>query len=451
MTRAEDLLKALNGLKKAAGNELSGEAHDEALLYIEELFRLAGFDGEDAGDGGSVSAPAFADAVTEVRAQAEGELSGNAFYVASKMLDDLIGLSPHPASPTVEHAPEPLAKPAPAEPAAPVGFTGTASSAPVETEAAPAGATFDELAAAAKARVEEAAASLGAEIVHHSAPDLDDHHAAHEQDDVLAGMEFEKRSSEPCSMPEIEISSEELAPEDYVARPNSLAAAEAEAAPVAFDELAAAAKARVEEAAASLGVDVADRFHEHHEAHEHDDPLAGMEFEEPVTAPAAAPVVEVIEAGSAREVAEAAHDFGSPAMQAEPMAEYAARHEGYERQSDASVQSEPEVQASAAAHEASQETEPADEVVEAERVFEHPIPGGLQAAAPMSAPETPVEAVPAAPEPVARPAAEAPSRVREVPPVTVIKKVETGPKEVEKHPEKTFFSLWLDMLFGRRK
>ena len=448
MTRAEDLLKALNGLKKAAGIELSGEAHDEALLYIEELFRLAGFDGEDAGDGGSVSAPAFADAVTEVRAQAEGELSGNAFNLASKMLDDLISLSTHPASPSVEHAPEPLAEPAQAEHAAPVGFAGTASSAPVETEAAPAGATFDELAAAARARVEEAAASLGAEIVHHYAPDLDDRHAAHEQADVLAGMEFEKRSSEPCSMPEIEISSEELAPEEYVARPNAPAAAEAEAAPVAFDELAAAAKARVEAAAASLGVDVGDRFHERHEAHEHDDPFAG----EPVTAPAAAPVVEAIEAASAREVAEAAHDFGSPAMQAEPMADYVARHEGYGRQSDAGVQSEPELQASEAAHEAPQEREPAVEVVEAERVFEHPIPGGPQAEAPISAPATPVEAVPAAPEPVvARPAAEAPSRVREVPPVTVIKKVETGPKEVEKHPEKTFFSLWLDMLFGRRK
>ena len=51
MTRAEDLLQALNGIKKAADNELSGEAHEEALLYVEELFRLAGFDGEDGGDG----------------------------------------------------------------------------------------------------------------------------------------------------------------------------------------------------------------------------------------------------------------------------------------------------------------------------------------------------------------------------------------------------------------
>ncbi len=449
MTRAEDLLKALNGLKRAAGNELSGEAHEEALVYIEELFRLAGFDGEDGGDGGSASAPAFADAVAEVRAQAEGELSGNAFHLASTMLDDLIGLSSHPAT-SVERVPEPLAELVTTEHSAPAGFTGAASSAPVETEAGPAGATFDELAAAAKARVEEAAASLGTEIVRHYAPVLDDRDAAHEQADALAGMEFEKRSSEPCSMPEIEIISEEPAPEEYVARPNftsgSPAAAEAEAAPAAFDELAAASKARVEEAAASLGVDVADRFHERHEAHEHDSALAGMEFAAPVTAPAAAPVVEVIEAGSAREVAEAAHDFGSPAMQAEPMAEYAARHEGYGRQPDASDQSEPEVQASPSAHEGSQEREPADEVVEAaERVFEHPVAGVPQAAA------APAEAVPAAPQPVAQPAAEAPSPVRELRPATVIKKVETGPREVEKHPEKTFFSLWLDMLFGRRK
>jgi hypothetical protein len=167
MTRAEDLLKALNGLKSAAGNELSGEAHEVALQHIKGLFRLAGFDGEDTGDGGNEAPVPFAQALANVRAQAEGELSGNAFYLASNSLDDLAGLS----SGLVTHSPE--------------------------------RASFDDLAAASKARVEEGAASLGVETGHHQATPLRGHHEAHEHYDVLAGMEFEKRSSEPCCMPEI--------------------------------------------------------------------------------------------------------------------------------------------------------------------------------------------------------------------------------------------------------
>jgi hypothetical protein len=36
-------------------------------------------------------------------------------------------------------------------------------------------------------------------------------------------------------------------------------------------------------------------------------------------------------------------------------------------------------------------------------------------------------------------------------PVTTVKKTDTAPKQHEKEPEKTFFSLWLDMVFGRKK
>jgi hypothetical protein len=388
MTRAEDLLKALNGLRRAADNELSGEAHGAALQHIKDLYRLAGFDGEDTGDGGSEPAPAFAEALSEVRAQAEGELYGNAFYLASKTLDGLASFVRRPISASVEHRPEP--EHVQAESPEPVSVTAPESPTVEVVQVAPTGASFDELAAAAKARVEQAAASLGLEIVHQSAPPLDDHHEAHQQDDPLAGFEeLEKRSSEPCSMPEIE-------------------------------------------------------------------PIP-----EPLTTPSAtaeAPVVvEVIEAESAREVAEAAHDFGSPAIQAEPMAEYAARHEGYAHESDAvvEVESEPEPAAAAPAHEAPAEVEPEptyEHVEVTERVEEqHPVPADPEAVAPAPAPERLAEPAPAAPEPVAPPKAAAPSPVREVPPVTAVKKVETGPKVVEKHPEKTFFSLWLDMLFGRRK
>ena len=51
MTRAEDLLQALNGLQRAADSELSGDAREAASQYVKELFRFAGFDGEDAGEG----------------------------------------------------------------------------------------------------------------------------------------------------------------------------------------------------------------------------------------------------------------------------------------------------------------------------------------------------------------------------------------------------------------
>ena len=105
------------------------------------------------------------------------------------------------------------------------------------------------------------------------------------------------------------------------------------------------------------------------------------------------------------------------------------RHASYSRQPDASVGSEP--------GEALREAEPAHEDVEAgKRALEHPVTAAPGAAAP---------------DPIAKRQAKAPWPVREVPPVTVIKKVETGPREIEKHPEKTFFSLWLDMVFGRKK
>ena len=106
MTRAEDLLQALNGLQRAADSELSGDAREAASQYVKELFRFAGFDGEDAGEGegrGEEAVP-FAQALAEVRMQAEGELSGNAFELASIIFDDLASLSPSSASAPQEHA-----------------------------------------------------------------------------------------------------------------------------------------------------------------------------------------------------------------------------------------------------------------------------------------------------------------------------------------------------------
>ncbi len=258
MTRAEDLLKALNGLKNAADNELSGESHDVALRHIKGLFRLADFDGEDTGEGANEASIPFAQAIADVRTQAEGEMSGNAFYLASKSLDDLANLSAAPVGAPPEHAPEAVTEPAPEG-------SQTPAKSP-RAEAAPVGPRFDEVAAASKRRVEEVAASLGLEIVHHHESTVKDYHEA---------LELEKRSSEPCSMPEIEPFAEEAPPP-------------------------------------------------------------------PVPSPEAPPVVEVIEAASAREVAEATHDFGIPAAEAGPVPEYAAPHEEAAPQAEAPVEFKPE-------------------------------------------------------------------------------------------------------------
>ena len=385
MTRAEDLLKALNGLRNAADNELSGEAHDVALQHIKGLFRLADFDGEDTGEGANEASVPFAQAIAEVRTQAEGEMSGNAFYLASKSLDDLANLPSSPVSAPQEHAPvtepgpqfsepvsetpaeSPRAEVAPAEPSlraatlssSPVSapqehapepvtepapqFSEPVSQTPPESpraEAAPAGPSFDELAAASKARVEEAAASLGLEVVHHQELTLQEYHEA---------LELEKRSSEPCSMPEIEPLAEEVPPP-------------------------------------------------------------------PVPGPEAPAVVDVIEAASAREVAEATHDFGIPAAVAGPVPEYAAPHEEPAPQAEAPVEFKPEPVVAA---------EPA------------PVP------APEPSPAPSVIVTKAEP----RQAAPAP----DAPPVEAVKKTDVAPKQPQKEPEKSFFSLWLDMVFGRRK
>jgi hypothetical protein len=316
MTRAEDLLQALNGLQRAADSELCGDAQAAASQYIKELFRFAGFDGEDAGEGRSEEAVPFAQALAEVRTQAEGELSGNAFELASIIFDDLANLS------------------------------SSAVSAPQEAEAAPAGASSDELGAASKARLEQVAASLGIEVVHHHASLSHERHEVHEHYDVLAGMEFEKRSSEPCCMPEIVPLAEEAAPP-------------------------------------------------------------------PVRSPEAPAVVEVIQAASAREVAEATHDFGIPAAEARHVPEYAAPHK-----------------------------EPAPQAVEFKR-------GPAVAAA--TAPESAAEKAAAPRVIVTKAERRPPTAAAASTPVRPAKTVETVPKPQHQEQEKTFFSLWFDMLFGRKR
>ncbi len=324
---AEDLLKALNGLRMAVDNELPGEARDGALQDIKGLFQLAGFDGEDAGECGGDEVVPFAQAIAAVRFQAEGELFGSALDRAGKILDGLASLSSHVTpsepEPPLAHASEPQTS-AHAEPS------------PAAAAGAPMGASFDDVAAASKARVEAMAASLGMAVVqHYEPPPQEEQPSAEELEDFMAGMEFEKRSSEPCCMPEIVPLAEELA-----AQPGA-----------------------VPEAAAT----------------------------------------EVVQAASAREVAEATHDFGMPAAEAGHVPEYAASHE-------------------------------------------------KPAALPETAPSAPPREVVAETPPVIVTRTEPrPSSPASAAPSVASRKVEAAATPHEKVPEKTFFGLWLDMIFGRKK
>ena len=327
MTRAEDLLQALNALRRAAGAELSGEARDAALQRIKGLFQLAGFDGEDTGEDVDEALVPLAHAISDVRAQAEGELSGNAFQRASTSLDDIAALSgatePVSEQSDLGHVDQP-------EQAAP----------PIESF----GPAFDALSQASKARVEDVAASLGIQTVHHHASPL---HAKHYE-----------------------------APEEYHETPAA-------------------------EEAVNAG------------------PPPATE-ETPATA-------EVIEPQSAREVAEATHDFGTPALATGEVSEYAPPHKDEietahefgtpEHAPLHKEEAEPPVEASAFKPAA-----PAPEVLADEPAASSSASFG-SAASPKVATAQRIE--PLSNEPLS--------------------------KENHEHPEKTFFSLWLDMLFGRKK
>jgi hypothetical protein len=111
----------------------------------------------------------------------------------------------------------------------------------------------------------------------------------------------------------------------------------------------------------------------------------------------------VIEAASAREVAEATHDFGIPAAAAGQAPEYAAPH------------AEPALQA------APVEFKPKPVVAAGPRVI-------VTKAEPRSA-----------------------STARAATPVRPAKTTETTPKPQHNEPDRAFFNLWFDMMFGRKR
>ncbi|MFZ1107589.1 MAG: hypothetical protein WAN43_04485 [Rhodomicrobium sp.] len=376
MTRAsDDFLKALAGLRQAAA-ALEGGAREAAAKSIDDLARLAGAEGETL-EGGAEGL-SFGAALGEARRLAERDLSGNAFYAAVNKLDALASLAnaaplPHipapsanePAPEAAEPAPQANLEPAPeAAPESAVAEDRSAWAPSAGIEGAPQGGSFDEIAAASKARVEEVAASLGVEVhhQHHDAPPLPLYPS-----EPPAAAELEKRSSEPCAMPEVL----------------------------------------------------------------------------PLEAEAAPPVA--VEAISARDIVEAAHDIGMPAIAAEPLPEAPAEIE-------AAHQPEPVAPAPAFEPAPRPEPEPVGEAapepapIAAEAVLEPAPEPVVEAPAPEPAPR-PEPAVAYTPEPAPALAKEAPPAAkREAAPP----KKEPKPKE-EKPQQKTLFGLWLDMVFGRRK
>jgi hypothetical protein len=223
-----------------------------------------------------------------------------------------------------------------------------------------------------------------------------------------------------------------------------------------FDELNAAAKARVDEVAASLGIVT---FHQHHDAPHlpqqvEEAPVAAAELErrssEPCAMPEVLPIEPVaqavsVEPASVREVVEAAHDIGAPALaalpealaavEAAPAAPEPAPATAIEvdaaPEPAAAIAPEPEP-APAPAAEIQPAPKPEPEVATAAAVEIRPAPAPEPAAAPK--PETVRP----------KPEAAAPAAKRAEP----LKK-ESKPKDETK--QKTFFGLWLDTIFGRKK
>jgi hypothetical protein len=380
MTRASDeFLKALGGLRRAANN-LGGAA----AKSIGDLARIAGAEG-DALEGGAEGLT-FEAALAETRRLAERELSGNAFYAAMNKLEAMASLAsaapqqaaPAPVAPEAHIEPEPSAAP---------------EILPVQTVALQ-GASFDELASASKARVEAAATSFGIAHHHHDTPPP---HRRVEETPAPAA-ELEKRSSEPCSMPEIE--------------------------PIASAAVEAVSVREVVEAAHDIGTPA----------------MAAALLPEASAAIEAAPQPETVVETPAPEptpTPEPAVAFtpepepappAKEALPAEPVAEAQAPEPAPKPDPVVAFQPEPEAV-----------TTPAKEAAPAKPRAEEP--------APAPKPEPAVAFTPK-PEPAAAPAKEAPPAAKRD---AASPKKEPKPKAEPKTQQKTLFGLWLDMLFGRRK
>jgi hypothetical protein len=226
MTQASaELSLALGRLHREIEHALSGNAYYQAAQHLREL-------GEAAGVAISVSQDeahaGLGAALGGLRATVEASLSGNAYYIAAGKLDAIAAIAQQ-AGVSLASTAEVIASPG--EPMA-------------ETGDAQAARTFDDIAAASKARLDEVSAALG--TVSHAAASLNapeeldqapgaapedalsavglpdpvapEPHATAvadpspyitiehtQQAETLADGELERRSSEPCDMPAVEV------------------------------------------------------------------------------------------------------------------------------------------------------------------------------------------------------------------------------------------------------
>ncbi len=370
MGASEDLLQAVYGLRKAAEAEFKGNDYYQVANLIDGLIEKLGW-GDRSITPGKGAAYGFASMLADVRKTAETGTSGNQYYMIGHELDLLASfLAPAaigtPKSGAIgEKAAVAPAASAPASAPASVPVSAPASaSAYTFTAAKP---TFNDLAAASKARIEDVAASLGIAAAHASA-------ASHrEAEQILADGELERRSSEPCAMAELApvivepvaaaaLSAEapaaphldgiahHLGSPSAEARDGAIEGTAAAAAPEAaaqtadvpsvaahesmapaasqkiesFDELAAASKAQMEQAAASLGVAAAHLMPSSHAE------AAGAPAERRLESRSSEAVAQALETSEPAAIsgeiapepnlAEAAFHLGSPAAQGEAFA-----------------------------------------------------------------------------------------------------------------------------------
>ncbi|WP_127078777.1 hypothetical protein [Rhodomicrobium lacus] len=375
---------------------------------VEATERPAASESEGSSDEASAPAPALDTSATEPRAVSFDDLAGEATARVEEVAKSY-GVE------TVHHhdAPAHLRENvAAAEEAKPVLD---------DSATEPRGVSFDDLAAEAKGRVDDVAAAHGIETVQNQdAP-------AYLHDNVAITQDNEPQGEAPAPAaesdaapvdgtaadPSIEgvlqggggdaLGEVHARVEDIAERLESTSSEEAtepQASPVEPAETTAAAVAEEAEPAA---VEVAPE-------------IAPAERAESALSEVAEPApVDVI---SARDVVEATHDLGSPAdVTSGPIQEYGA-------------------------HETPVEAQPVP-VFEATQPSEEAAPAQPQEAAPYQ-PEAVAEAQPVPVYEAAQPQEPAPAQPDEPAPAK--------PAERQKPQEqKTFFSLWLDMVFGKKK
>ena len=187
---AEDLSRVVCGLRRAAEADLAGNAYYRAVHGIDRLIEL--IKPADIGGAAGKDTPAgFAAMLAEARISVESNLAGNSYYMAANSLADLASLLPK----TGFKADSMRAAPHPKETFMP-SLQASATNA----------VSFERLAAASKARMEESAAKLGLVVARHTGPVRTVSGAG------IAGVELEKRSSEPCFMTGVEPRAAEVAP-----------------------------------------------------------------------------------------------------------------------------------------------------------------------------------------------------------------------------------------------